>query len=99
MTESRVSQLRAEALILLRDGSTRISDPDLVSRRERPGGCVARRREAYYAQIAASGRSAQPAGCHGSPWPARHSAGAGGGTNNGTPTMSGAAHRIAEEPR
>ncbi|MBN1174123.1 MAG: FliA/WhiG family RNA polymerase sigma factor, partial [Micromonosporaceae bacterium] len=30
-------------------------EPDLVSRRERPGGCVARRREAYYAQIASRG--------------------------------------------
>ena len=55
VTESRVSQLRAEALVLLRDGLNAHLDPDLVGRRERPGGCVARRREAYYAQIAACG--------------------------------------------
>ncbi|MBT8228033.1 MAG: FliA/WhiG family RNA polymerase sigma factor [Dactylosporangium sp.] len=55
VTESRVSQLRAEALVLLRDGINAHLEPDLVSHRERPGGCVARRREAYYAQVAARG--------------------------------------------
>ena len=55
VTESRVSQLRAEALVLLRDGMNSHLDPDLVADAERPGGCVARRREAYYAQIAARG--------------------------------------------
>jgi RNA polymerase sigma factor FliA len=55
VTESRVSQLRAEALVLLRDGMNSHLDPELVSEPDRPGGCVARRREAYYAQIAAQG--------------------------------------------
>jgi RNA polymerase sigma factor FliA len=55
VTESRVSQLRAEALVLLRDGMNSQMDPDLVADADRPGGCVARRREAYYAQIAARG--------------------------------------------
>jgi RNA polymerase sigma factor for flagellar operon FliA len=55
VTESRVSQLRAEALVLLRDGLNAHLDPDLVASPDRPGGCVARRREAYYAQIAAHG--------------------------------------------
>ena len=55
VTESRVSQLRAEALILLRDGLNSHLDPDLVAGPDRPGGCVARRREAYYAQIGAHG--------------------------------------------
>ena len=55
VTESRVSQLRAEALVLLKDGLNSHLDPDLVADPERPGGCVARRREAYYAQIAARG--------------------------------------------
>ena len=55
VTESRVSQLRAEALTLLRDGLNHQLDPDQVSTPERPDGCVARRRAAYYAQIAARG--------------------------------------------
>ena len=55
VTESRVSQLRAEALILLKDGLNTHLDPDLVNQPDRTGGCVARRREAYYAQIAAQG--------------------------------------------
>jgi Sigma-70, region 4 len=53
VSESRVSQLRAEALDLLRDGMNAQLDPALVGRPRRPGGCVARRREAYYARIAA----------------------------------------------
>ena len=55
VTESRVSQLRAEALILLRDGLNAHLDPDLITEPDRPGGCVARRRESYYAQITANG--------------------------------------------
>jgi RNA polymerase sigma factor for flagellar operon FliA len=53
VSESRVSQLRAEALNLLRDGMNAHLDPGLVDLPRRPGGCVARRREAYYARIAA----------------------------------------------
>jgi RNA polymerase sigma factor for flagellar operon FliA len=55
VTESRVSQLRAEALTLLRDGLNAHLEPDLVDNPDRPGGCVARRREAYYAAIATRG--------------------------------------------
>jgi RNA polymerase sigma factor for flagellar operon FliA len=55
VTESRVSQLRAEALTLLKDGLNSQLDPDLSSAPSRPEGCVARRREAYFAQIAAQG--------------------------------------------
>jgi RNA polymerase sigma factor for flagellar operon FliA len=55
VTESRVSQLRSEALVLLRDGVNAQLDPDLVVSPDRPGGCVARRREAYYAEIATRG--------------------------------------------
>jgi RNA polymerase sigma factor for flagellar operon FliA len=56
VTESRVSQLLAQAVALLRDGINAQLDPDLVS----PGGdqnspVVARRRAAYFARIAASG--------------------------------------------
>jgi RNA polymerase sigma factor for flagellar operon FliA len=55
VTESRVSQLRAEALVLLRDGLNAHLDPELLDAADRPDGCVARRREAYYAQITAQG--------------------------------------------
>ncbi|GGL12122.1 sigma-70 family RNA polymerase sigma factor [Mangrovihabitans endophyticus] len=56
VTESRVSQLRTEALALLRDGLTRHMDQrDTTTGRGTAGkdGCVARRRAAYAAQIAA----------------------------------------------
>ena len=55
VTESRVSQLRAEALSLLKDGMNTQLDPELVTTPERPDGCVARRRATYYAQVAAVG--------------------------------------------
>ena len=53
VTESRVSQLRAEALVLLRDALNNALDPDLVPEAARPGGAAARRREAYFAAVAA----------------------------------------------
>jgi RNA polymerase sigma factor for flagellar operon FliA len=53
VTESRVSQIRAEALVMLRDGMNSQLDPDLVAVPARPGGCVARRRESYFAAVAA----------------------------------------------
>ncbi len=54
VTESRVSQLRAEALVLLRGVLHRELEPDLApaAGTDRPGGCVARRRESYYAAVA-----------------------------------------------
>ncbi len=52
VTESRVSQMRAEALILLRDALNHALDPQLVAAEVRPGGCVARRRRAYFAAVA-----------------------------------------------
>jgi RNA polymerase sigma factor for flagellar operon FliA len=55
VTESRVSQLRAEALALLRDGLNTHLDPQLADDGPKKDGCVARRREAYYAQIDAQG--------------------------------------------
>jgi RNA polymerase sigma factor for flagellar operon FliA len=54
VSESRVSQLRAEALLLLRDGINTQLDPEQVEAEARPNGRVARRKAAYYAQIAAS---------------------------------------------
>ncbi len=54
VSESRVSQLRAEALLLLKDGINAHLDPEQVQAETRPNGRVARRKAAYYAQIAAS---------------------------------------------
>ncbi len=52
VTESRVSQMRAEALVLLKDAMNSALDPDLVAAHERPEGCAARRRDAYFAAVA-----------------------------------------------
>jgi RNA polymerase sigma factor for flagellar operon FliA len=53
VTESRVSQLRGEALILLRDGLNAHLDPDTLPAEPRPDGRAAKRRAAYHAAIAA----------------------------------------------
>jgi RNA polymerase sigma factor for flagellar operon FliA len=55
VTESRVSQLRAEALSLLRDGLNTHLDPALAAQAPAKEGCVARRRAAYYEQIGSLG--------------------------------------------
>ncbi len=55
VTESRVSQLRGEALVLLRDGLNSHLDPELVGEQSNLSGCVRRRRDSYYAAIAARG--------------------------------------------
>jgi RNA polymerase sigma factor for flagellar operon FliA len=55
VTESRISQLRSEALVLLRDGLNNHLDPQLAAERDRGNGCVARRRAAYYNEIARQG--------------------------------------------
>jgi RNA polymerase sigma factor for flagellar operon FliA len=52
VTESRISQLRAEALVLLRDALNNELDPDLVPSHARPNGCASKRREAYFAAVA-----------------------------------------------
>jgi RNA polymerase sigma factor for flagellar operon FliA len=53
VTESRVSQMRGEALALLRAGMLAQLAPESLPVEERPDGRVARRKEAYYAAIAA----------------------------------------------
>ena len=53
VTESRISQMRTEALGLLRDGLNSQLAPETVTPEERPDGRVAKRKEAYYAAIAA----------------------------------------------
>jgi RNA polymerase sigma factor for flagellar operon FliA len=55
VTESRVSQLRAEALTLLRDGLNSQLNPAAVAPATRPDGCVARRRASYFSEIATHG--------------------------------------------
>ena len=55
VTESRVSQLRAEALRLLRGGLNAHLNPALAADGSPKGGCVARRRAAYYDQIQSRG--------------------------------------------
>lgn len=52
VTESRVSQMRAEALVLLRDALNHELDPTLLQAHARPNGSAARRREAYFAAVA-----------------------------------------------
>jgi RNA polymerase sigma factor for flagellar operon FliA len=52
VSESRVSQLRAEALLLLKDGMNSQLEPTALAPEPRPNGRVARRKAAYYAQVA-----------------------------------------------
>jgi RNA polymerase sigma factor for flagellar operon FliA len=52
VSESRISQLRAEALLLLKDGINSQLEPDAVQPEARPNGRVARRKAAYYSAVA-----------------------------------------------
>ncbi|HWS35359.1 MAG TPA: sigma-70 family RNA polymerase sigma factor [Actinoplanes sp.] len=52
VTESRVSQLRAEALSLLKDGLNTHLNPELAPVPDNPESITARRRASYYANIA-----------------------------------------------
>lgn len=52
VTQSRVSQLRAEAMTLLRDGLNTHLDPALVPVAAQPEGVAQRRRETYFSAIA-----------------------------------------------
>jgi RNA polymerase sigma factor for flagellar operon FliA len=52
VTESRISQLRAEALSLLKDGLNTQLDPELAPSPANPDSITARRRASYYANIA-----------------------------------------------
>lgn len=54
VTESRISQMRAEALALLREGVDSQLDTDAVPAPENPTGRVARRKAAYYAAVASA---------------------------------------------
>jgi RNA polymerase sigma factor for flagellar operon FliA len=52
VTDSRISQMRAEALLLLREGLDAQLQPETAPAAVRPGGRVARRKDAYFAAIA-----------------------------------------------
>src|SRR4051812_22238527 len=52
VSESRISQMRAESLVLLRDGMNSQLDPESMPEESKPSPRVARRRAAYYAAIA-----------------------------------------------
>jgi RNA polymerase sigma factor FliA len=60
VTESRVSQMRAEALVLLRDALNSQLDPSRVPTPARPDGAAARRRQAYFAAVAARHAATTP---------------------------------------
>jgi RNA polymerase sigma factor for flagellar operon FliA len=62
VSESRVSQLRAEALDLLKDGINSQLDPSEVAPLPNATGRVARRKAAYFAAIAASSTSQERLG-------------------------------------
>lgn len=53
VSESRISQMRAEALDLLKDGMNSQLEPDLVVE-QRPEGRVAKRKAAYYESVSSS---------------------------------------------
>ncbi len=53
VSESRISQMRAEALALMKDGMNSQLEPDLVIE-QRPDGRVAKRKAAYYNTVSAS---------------------------------------------
>lgn len=52
VSESRVSQLRAEAVELMREAINRELEPESATTVGRPGGCVERRRTAYFTAVA-----------------------------------------------
>lgn len=52
VSESRISQLRAEAVALLRGALTHVLEPERAESHERPNGCAAKRKESYYASVA-----------------------------------------------
>ncbi|GIG31260.1 sigma-70 family RNA polymerase sigma factor [Cellulomonas oligotrophica] len=53
VTQSRISQMRSQALSMLRDGMNTHLDPHLVEKSDRPGGVADRRRQEYFAEVAA----------------------------------------------
>ena len=62
VTQSRISQLRSEALSLLKDGMNASLDPELVPAAARPDGVAERRRRAYFAAVAARAATSASSG-------------------------------------
>jgi RNA polymerase sigma factor for flagellar operon FliA len=62
VSESRISQLRAEALLLLKDGINSQLEPSAVAEEARPNGRVARRKAAYYAAVAGGSTASERVG-------------------------------------
>lgn len=62
VTESRVSQMRAEALALIRHALASALEPALLIPHQRPDGCAARRKDAYVAAVAARHAAGAAAG-------------------------------------
>ncbi|WP_241153673.1 sigma-70 family RNA polymerase sigma factor [Nocardioides pantholopis] len=60
VSESRVSQIRAEAMVMLRDALNAALDPEQLAPVAKPGGCVARRRDAYITAVAERHAAARP---------------------------------------
>src|SRR5205085_9254939 len=54
VSESRISQMRAEALALIKDGLNSQLEPEVIASEAKPSPRVARRKAAYYAAIAAN---------------------------------------------
>lgn len=54
VTESRISQMRAEALVLLRDGMDSQLEPEAYANAETPSKRVARRKAAYVSAVASA---------------------------------------------
>ena len=54
VSESRISQMRGEALALLKDGMNAQLDPERVTEEARPNGRLAKRKAAYYAAVAST---------------------------------------------
>jgi len=59
VSESRISQLRAEALLWLKDGVNSQLEPDAVASEARPNGRVARRKAAYFAAVSAGSSASE----------------------------------------
>lgn len=59
VTESRISQMRSEALALMHAGMTANLDPDMLEAEPRPNGRLARKKAAYYAAVAAGSTANQ----------------------------------------